>query len=50
VTTPTQDESLVATYNWTFLLGQGLTTGLNALLLGTSTYRSGLVPTSPSHD
>jgi len=40
----TTGESLVATYNWTFLLGQSLTPGINALLLGTLMYRSGLVP------
>jgi len=40
----TTGESLVATYNWTFLLGQSLTPALNALLLGTLMYRSGLVP------
>jgi hypothetical protein len=40
----TTGESLVATYNWAFLLGQSLTPGLNALLLGTLMYRSGLVP------
>ena len=36
--------SLVANYNWTFPLGQSLMPGLNALLLGTLLYRSGLVP------
>ena len=35
---------LVATYDWTFLLGQSLMPGMNALLLGTLMYRSGLVP------
>jgi hypothetical protein len=35
---------LVATYNWTFLLGQSLMPGLNALMVGTLMYRSGLVP------
>jgi len=34
----------VATFNWAFLLGQSLMPGLNALLLGTLMYRSGLVP------
>jgi hypothetical protein len=36
--------ALVSTYNWTFLLGQSLMPGLNALMLGTVLYRSGLVP------
>jgi hypothetical protein len=36
--------ALVATYNWTFTVGQSLMPGLNALLLGTLMYRSGLVP------
>lgn len=40
----TTGTSLVATYNWTFLLGQSLTPALNALLLGTLMYQSGLVP------
>jgi hypothetical protein len=35
---------LVAIQNWTFLIGQGLLPGLNALLLGYLLYRSGLVP------
>lgn len=35
---------LVAIYNGTFLLGQSLMPGVNALLLGTLMYRSGLVP------
>lgn len=34
----------VAQHDWTFLLGQALIPGLNALLLGTLLYRSGLVP------
>ncbi|HBW21057.1 MAG TPA: DUF4386 domain-containing protein, partial [Actinobacteria bacterium] len=34
----------VAIYNWTFLLGQSLMPGINALLLGTLLYRSRLVP------
>ena len=34
----------VATYNWTFLLGQTLMPAFNALLLGTLMYRSRLVP------
>ena len=37
-------QSLVATQNWTFLIGQGLLPGINALLLGYLFYRSGLVP------
>jgi hypothetical protein len=40
----TTGKSLVATYKWTFLLGQSLTPALNALLLGTLMYQSGLVP------
>ena len=36
--------ALVSTYNWTFMLGQSLMPGLNALMLGTVLYRSGLVP------
>lgn len=36
--------ALVAVRNWTFLLGPGLMPALNALLLGTLMYRSGLVP------
>ena len=40
----TTGKSLVATYNWAFLVGQSLTPALNALLLGTLMYRSGLVP------
>jgi hypothetical protein len=36
--------SHVAVYNWTFLLGQTLMPGFNALLLGTLMYRSRLVP------
>jgi len=36
--------SHVATYNWAFTLGGSLMPGLNALLLGTLMYRSGLVP------
>ena len=37
-------QSLVATYNWAFLLGPNVMAGLNALLLGTLMYKSGLVP------
>ena len=40
----TTGASHVAVYNWTFLLGQTLMPGLNALLLGTLMYRSRLVP------
>jgi len=36
--------SHVAVYNWTFLLGQTLMPGINALLLGSLLYRSRLVP------
>jgi hypothetical protein len=36
--------SHVATYNWAFTLGGSLMPGLNAVLLGTLLYRSGLVP------
>ena len=40
----TVGSALVAGYNGAFLLGQSLVPGLNALLLGTLLYRSGLVP------
>ena len=40
----TTGKSLVATYNWTFLLGQSLSPAISALLLGTLIYQSGLVP------
>lgn len=36
--------SHVVTYKWTFVLGQNLMPGVNALLLGTLLYRSRLVP------
>ena len=36
--------SLVAVRDWTFLLGPGFMAPINALLLGTLMYRSGLVP------
>jgi Domain of unknown function (DUF4386) len=36
--------SHATTYNWAFTLGQSLMPGINALLLGTLMYRSGLVP------
>jgi len=37
-------QSLVAVRDWTFLLGPNIMAGLNALLLGTLMYKSGLVP------
>ena len=40
----TTGKSLVATYNWTFLIGQSLSPAISALLLGTLMYQSGLVP------
>jgi hypothetical protein len=40
----TAGASLVATYKSTFLLGQTLMPGMNAVLLGYLMYRSGLVP------
>jgi hypothetical protein len=40
----TTGQSLVAIRDWTFLLGPGLMAGVNALLLGSLMYRSGLVP------
>jgi hypothetical protein len=40
----TTGQALVARRDWTFLLGPSLMAGLNALLLGTLMYRSGLVP------
>jgi hypothetical protein len=36
-------QALVAVKDWTFMIGPGMA-GLNALLLGTLMYRSGLVP------
>jgi len=36
--------SHVATYDWAFTLGGSIMPGLNAILLGTLLYRSGLVP------
>lgn len=36
--------SLVATHDWSFLIGQGLLPGINALLLGSLFYKSRLVP------
>jgi hypothetical protein len=40
----TTGASHAAVYNWTFLLGQSLMPGINALLLGTLLYKSRLVP------
>jgi hypothetical protein len=40
----TTGKSLVAFHNWTFVLGQSLMPGVNALLLGTLLFRSRLVP------
>ena len=40
----TTGRSLVATRDWTFLLGPDLMAGINALLLGSLMYRSRLVP------
>jgi hypothetical protein len=40
----TTGRALVAMHDWTFLLGPGLMAGLNALLIGSIMYRSGLVP------
>jgi hypothetical protein len=37
-------QALVASYNWTFLFGPGFMAPINALLLGSLMYRSGLVP------
>jgi hypothetical protein len=36
--------ALVAVYEWTFLFGPNVLAAVNALLLGTLMYRSGLVP------
>ena len=36
--------SLVAVHDWTFLVGPGVIAAVNALLLGSVMYRSGLVP------
>lgn len=38
------NHALVAAHNWSFLLGPGVIPGINALLLGTLLYRTGLVP------
>jgi hypothetical protein len=40
----TTGSTLVAAYDWTFLLSQSLMPVFNALCLGTVLYRSGLVP------
>ena len=40
----TTGRSLVAIHDWTFLIGQTLLPGINALLLGSLMYRSRLVP------
>ena len=40
----TVGESLVATYDWTFLLGPNIMAALNALMLATIMFKSGLVP------
>jgi Domain of unknown function (DUF4386) len=40
----TAGQTLVAFHNWTFVLGQSLMPGVNALLLGSLLYRSRLVP------
>ena len=37
-------QAQIATFNWSFLLGQSLMPALNAILLGTLMYRSRLVP------
>ena len=37
-------QSLVATHDWSFLIGQTLLPGINALLLGSLFYKSRLVP------
>ena len=46
----TTGQSLVATRDWTFLLGPDLMAGINALLLGSLMYRSRLVPRRHSLD
>ena len=42
----TVGSSLVAVYEWTFLFGPNVMAAVNALLLGTLLYRSGLVPSA----
>ena len=41
---PAISQSLVAVRDWTFLFGPGFMACVNAVLLGTLLYRSGLVP------
>lgn len=41
---PASNQALSAQYHWTFMLGQALIPGINALLLGSLMYRSHLVP------
>ncbi len=41
---PAIDQALIAVRNWTFLFGPGFMASINAVLLGTLLYRSGLVP------
>ena len=41
----TVGHALVAIHDWTFLLGPGVMPSLNALLIGSVMYRSGLLPT-----
>jgi hypothetical protein len=41
---PAISQSLVAVRDWTFLFGPGFMASINAVLLGTLLYRSGLVP------
>ncbi len=40
----TTGDALVAMHTWAYLVGPGLLSGVNALLLGSLMYRSGLVP------
>ncbi len=40
----TTGDALVAIHNWAYLVGPGILSGVNALLLGSLMYRSGLVP------
>lgn len=40
----TTGDALVAIHNWAYLVGPGVLSGVNALLLGSLMYRSGLVP------
>ena len=41
---PAISQALVAVRDWTFLFGPGFMASINAVLLGTLLYRSGLVP------